>query len=443
MIKEFYFNNRDKWDMYSEMIILPEYMNYKEFLNSKRISVNMSGFDCEEINDKLFDFQKELVRRAVKAGKYALFADTGLGKTFCQLEWSRIVNKNTQGDILIFAPLCVNYQTIKEGQKLGIEVNPCRSQSDVKPGINISNFEMLEHFEADKFKGLVLDESGIIKNFTGKIRNTLNNNFFRVPYKLCCTATPAPNDYTELLTHAEFLNIMKRKEALSMFFIHDSNNTANWTLKTHSQNAFQEWLNQWATFIKLPSDIGDYDDNGYILKPYNKEIHIVDCDLTSDEQLFRNPILNASNYYREKKYSIEEKIEKVKTLLNDEQWIIWCETNDESQSLKKAISNSVEIKGSDSREYKEREIMNFIDGRTQILISKPKIFGYGLNLQNCHNAIYFGMSYSFEKYYQSLRRIWRFGQTKQVNIHIILSYNELNILKNVDNKELLFNNLIN
>lgn len=417
-------------------------MNYKEFIESKKKQLKPTGIDIDvtEINPMLFDFQKELVQLALKKGRFALFVDTGLGKTFMQLEYARILHKKQDVRTLILAPLAVSYQTVREGKKLDIDVNHCRSQKDVKNGINITNYDMLEHFEADKFDCIILDESGILKNYSGKIRTQITEMFLKTRYKLCCSATPAPNDYTELLTHAEFLNVMERKTALATYFVHDSGKTSDWRLKGHAVKEFNEWVNLWGIFIKKPSDLG-YSDEMFDLPKLNKKVITVKTDMQDDEQLFRSPVLSATNYNREKKHSLSDKINEIKKIVNEEQFIIWVETNIESTTIAKAIPGAVEVKGSDKREFKEQSIMDFIDGKIRVLVTKPKMFGFGLNLQNCYNVIYCSLSFSFESYYQSLRRVWRFGQKNEVNVWILLSYNEYQILKNIQNKELLFNEL--
>jgi len=249
--------------------------DYQEFLESKRLVVDPSGFDCNHINESLFPFQRDIVKWALKKGKSAIFSNTGTGKTRMQLAWADCVCNHTNGNVLILAPLAVNRQTVEEGSKMGIEVNLCRTQADVKPGINITNYEMLDHFDPDKFAGVVLDESGILKSFEGKIRNQIITAFNQTPFRLACTATPAPNDHMELGNHAEFLQVMNRVEMLATFFVHDGGDTSKWRLKGHAVDKFWQWVASWAVMLSMPSDLG-YDDDGFILPPLNIEEIVVD-----------------------------------------------------------------------------------------------------------------------------------------------------------------------
>ncbi len=249
--------------------------DYQEFLESKRLVVEPSGFDCNHINESLFPFQRDIVKWALKKGKSAIFSNTGTGKTRMQLAWADCVCNHTNGNVLILAPLAVNRQTVEEGSKMGIEVNLCRTQADVKPGINITNYEMLDHFDPDKFAGVVLDESGILKSFEGKIRNQIITAFNQTPFRLACTATPAPNDHMELGNHAEFLQVMNRVEMLATFFVHDGGDTSKWRLKGHAVDKFWQWVASWAVMLSMPSDLG-YDDDGFILPPLNIEEIVVD-----------------------------------------------------------------------------------------------------------------------------------------------------------------------
>ena len=249
--------------------------DYQEFLESKRLVVEPSGFDCNHINESLFPFQRDIVKWALKKGKSAIFSNTGTGKTRMQLAWADCVCNHTNGNVLILAPLAVNRQTVEEGSKMGIEVNLCRTQADVKPGINITNYEMLDHFDPDKFAGVVLDESGILKSFEGKIRNQIITAFNQTPFRLACTATPAPNDHMELGNHAEFLQVMNRVEMLATFFVHDGGDTSKWRLKGHAVDKFWQWVASWAVMLSKPSDLG-YDDDGFILPPLNIEEIVVD-----------------------------------------------------------------------------------------------------------------------------------------------------------------------
>ncbi len=417
-------------------------MNYSEFLNSKRKYKVAKGIDIDtkDINDKLFEWQKECVKWSLKKGKSALFEACGLGKTMQQLEWAYQVYKNTNQNVLIVAPLGVAIQTAKEeAPKLGYEVTIIRNNEDIRNGINIINYEMLENIDTTQFIGVVLDESSILKNFTGKLRTKITEHFKNTLYKLCCTATPAPNDYMELLNHADFLDVMSSAQALSIYFINDMK-TGQWRLKGHATVDFWRWVSSWALNIETPSDIG-FDDTGYILPKLNEYEEIVDIDLIDnnfEHGLFRDIQMSATSFYKEKKNTIKDRVKRVKEIIDlhpKEQYLIWVDMNEEADELKKILATAIEVRGTDKNEFKEEASQKFKSGEIQILISKPKIFGYGMNFQNCHNVIFCGLTYSYENYYQALRRLYRFGQTKEVNSYIVLGSTEKVILETIRRKE--------
>jgi len=417
-------------------------MNYYEFLRNKTTQFNSVGLDVkkEELNNTLFEWQKECVLWALKKGRCALFESCGLGKTIQQLEWAYQVNKKTGGNVLIVAPLGVAVQTAKEeAPKVHIDVNIIRSNDDIKDGINIINYEMIDNIDSNKFIGVVLDESSILKNFTGSTRTKITEKFKNTPYKLCCTATPAPNDYMELLNHAEFLNVMTTAQALSIFFINDMK-TGSWRLKGHATMDFWKWVSSWALNIELPSDIG-FDDTGYILPKLNEKEEIVDINIDSDDYsdgLFRTIEMSATSFYKEKKRTIESRIKRVKKIIDNnpnEQYLIWVDMNEEADKLKLLLPDAVEVRGSDKNTFKEEASQKFKSGEIKYLISKPKIFGYGMNFQNCHNVIFCGLTYSYENYYQALRRLYRFGQKEEVNSYIVLGSTEKIILETIRRKE--------
>lgn len=412
-------------------------MNYDEFLKTKIEQFKPCGFDCEPSNENLFDFQRAIVKIALKRGKSALFLDTGLGKTICQLSWADEVYKHTGKNVLILAPLAVSVQTKREGEKFGIDVNICRMQEDVKEGINITNYEMLEHFNADEFIGIVLDESSILKSYSGKMKTGIIEKFENVPYKLSCTATPSPNDTMELLNQAEFLNVLKSHEALAVWFVTDQNSMGAYRLKHHAEDDFWTWVSSWAVLLKKPSDLG-FNDDGYDLPPLHEKDVIIPVSLKSEEKgrLLRKVEMSATNFYKEKKLITEERIKKIAEIANstDEQYLIWCDTNEESSLLHKAIEGSVEVKGSDKPEHKEKSSLDFKSGKIRVLISKVSIFGFGLNFQNCTKCIFCGLNYSYEKYYQAVRRLYRFGQTKEVTVYRVLGSTESHILNILTDK---------
>lgn len=409
-------------------------MEYKEFLEKKDIVDIASGFDPGEINTQLYDFQSAIVRWACKRGRAAIFADCGLGKTPMQLEWARQVYLHTGKPILILAPLAVSKQTKREGEKFGIEVHICESQEDVKNGINITNYEKLHKFDAGSFVGIVLDESSILKSYTGKFRNFIIESFQKTPYKLACTATPAPNDFMELGNHSEFLNILSRSEMLSLFFINDTSNVGTWRLKGHGEDKFWKWLCSWAIMLSKPSELG-FNDDGFIIPELNIIEHVIDFGRPLEGCLFPQKAETLGERRQARRESINEKIELIKQIITeDEPWLIWCDLNNESESISKAI-NAVEITGSQDNLDKENRMIGFSSGQHRMICTKPKLAGFGMNWQHCNNIIFAGLSDSYESFYQAIRRCWRFGQKSQVNCHIITTDIEGNIVDNIKRKE--------
>ena len=415
-------------------------MNYDEFLKTKEIKYEPSGFDCEPSNENLFDFQRAIVKWALKKGKSALFLDTGLGKTICQLSWADEVHKKENKPILIVAPLAVSVQTKREGEKFGICVNICRSQNDVINGINITNYEMLEHFNADEFIGIVLDESSILKSYSGKTTLSLIDKFKNTNYKLACTATPAPNDYQELGNHSEFLGVCTRTEMLATYFIHDGGDTAKWRIKGHAELEFWKWVASWASVVKNPENIG-FNGDKYNLPNLNIITHLIDTPIKKGS-LFPTYVKDLSERRDARKSGLDLRVEKCAEIANSvENCLIWCDYNDEGIALNKCIDNSIEIAGSHSNEHKEKYLLQFGTGELKKLISKPKIAGFGMNWQKCNNIVFCGLSDSYEKFYQAIRRCWRFGQDKEVNVHIVLTDVELPILKNIQKKQAYADNM--
>lgn len=404
---------------------------YETFLHTKRLVAQSSGLVVVDgdIHGLLFPFQRDLVRWSIRKGRAALFCDTGLGKTFMQLEWARLIGERT----LIAAPLSVARQTVREAAKIGISVHYSRSASDIHDGINITNYEMLDRFDPSAFGAVVLDESSILKSLDGKTRGRLIDMFRSTPYRLCCTATPAPNDISEIANHAEFLGVMTRAEMLASFFVHDDD---GWRLKGHAETPFYRWLASWGMSIRLPSDIG-YDDDGYILPPLEIRPLFIDVPFVPDDALFFTGLKGVGDRAKIRKGTIRDRVSAVADLVNgnDDQWIVWCGLNDESTSASQMIDGAVEVRGDQTPEEKTNAIEAFQDGAIRVLVTKPKIAGMGMNFQNCSNMAFVGLSDSWESYYQSIRRCWRFGQTKPVTAHIVLSDLERGIYDNVMNKE--------
>jgi len=412
-------------------------MEYSEFIESKKIQPVIAGFDVDEnsLNANLFDFQRAIVKWALKRGRAAIFADTGLGKTLMQTTWAHEVFKHTGGDVLIFAPLCVANQTVNEGNKFGIEINYCRDQDGIKRGINITNYEMMDNFDLSLFAGVVLDESSIIKNRDGKTRNAIIEGCKIVPYRLSCTATPSPNDFMELGNQVEFLGIMTMTEMLAMYFVNDAGDTGTWILKGHGKAKFWEWMATWAVCIRSPEDIG-FDGSKYILPALNMIGHVVESKTTFG--LFADVAQGLLERNQARRDSIDDRVVKCAEVVNasSEQFFIWCHLNDEAAMIEKMIPGAVDVSGSDSIEHKEDSIRGFIDGSIRVLVSKPKILGAGMNFQHCHNTAFVGLSDSWEQYYQAIRRFYRFGQTKEVNVHIISAESEGAVVENIRRKEL-------
>jgi len=411
--------------------------DYNNFLANKTQFNKPKGFKIKQLNPMLYDFQRDIVKWSLRRGMSAIFADCGLGKTPMQLEWAQKVHEHTGSNVLILAPLAVSQQTVREGDKFGIKVKYCRNQKDVEKGITITNYEMLDAFDGE-YQGVVLDESSILKSYSGVFRNKIIERFIDTDFKLACTATPAPNDYMELANHAEFLGILKRQEMLSRFFVHDGGDTQQWRLKGHAEDKFWQWLCSWSVMIKKPSDLG-YEDDGFVLPELNINEIIVPVDMTESagEMLFRMPAETLQGRQKERRLTIDKRVSACAALINgsDEPWLIWCNLNDESANLKDKILNSVEIKGADKRQHKEDAMLGFTTGEIKRLITKPKIAGFGMNWQHCNNIAFVGLSDSYEQFYQAVRRCWRFGQKKQVNCTIITAETEGAVVENIKRKE--------
>lgn len=407
---------------------------YVEFLAAKGRVDHVSGFEPDAIMPALFPFQRDIVRWACKRGRAAIFEDCGLGKTPQQLEWARLVHERTQGRVLILAPLAVAAQTKREGEKFGIPVTVARSQ-EMAGEITIANYEMLEHFDPGEFAGVVLDESSILKNFTGATRNAIISAFAETPYRLACTATPAPNDYMELGNHAEFLGTMTRTEMLSMFFVHDGGETQKWRLKGHAQASFWRWICSWAVMLRKPSDLG-YADDRFSLPGLRYVEHIVEADPLKAGFLFDSEPATLSDRRDARRASIDDRVAKAEELTSTgDQWLLWCGLNEESEKLTSAIKGAVQVTGSDTNEHKERAALAFAEGRIRVLVSKPSILGWGMNWQCCARLAFVGLSDSYEELYQAVRRCYRFGQTREVEAHIITASTEGATLFNVRRKE--------
>lgn len=422
---------------------MSDLQGYYELLEQKKQSRIESGFNVsdDELSVHLFPFQKYCVKRALAVGRFAMFEDCGLGKTIQQLEWSQRVAEHTNRPIIILAPLAVVGQTIQEGVKFGYKVNEINDNTEiVGNGIYITNYDNMDNVDADAFVGVVLDESSILKNFTGKTRTELINKFMNTPYKLCCTATPSPNDTTELCNHAEFLNVMSRSEMLAMYFVHDGGSTSDWRLKGHAKEPFWDFVSTWAVMLNKPSDIS-FEDTGYVLPNLNIMEEIVETPKRDNGKLFNDTSVNATDFHKELRATCQLRLDRVVDIVNskpDDNFIIWIGHDDEGKYLRERIPDAVEVKGSDKKEYKKEKLLGFGRGDFRILITKLKIAQFGLNYQNCHNQIYASLDFSFEATYQGIRRSYRFGQTDEVNIYIVIADTMGNVKESFEKKQSAF-----
>jgi len=405
-------------------------LNYEQFLKTKQKQHILSGFETDDLNENLFPFQRFIVKRALKAGKYAIFADCGLGKTLMQLSWAEQVFKYTSKPVLILAPLAVKGQTIQEGLKFGIDMSL----------IEVNNYDQLDNIDTEKYSGIVLDESSILKNFEGSTKKSIIDKFKLTPYKLACTATPSPNDPMELGNHSEFLDVMGRNEMLAMYFIHDGGETAKWRLKGHAVELFYQFIGTWAIMLNKPQDIG-FEMDGYNLPKLNIEENQIKTKKRNNGSLFNDAIISATNFNQELRLTKIERLDEVVRLVNekpDENFIIWIKQNEEGELLKKLIPEAIEVKGSDSDKWKEDKLIGFANNEFRILITKTKIASFGMNYQNCRNQIFASLDFSFEGLYQAIRRSYRFGQKNEVNIYLITTDTMANVKQAIDTKQKQF-----
>ena len=413
-------------------------MSYNDFIARKLSSVPPTGLETFTIIDGvLFDHQRVLVEWALRRGRAAVFADTGLGKTRIELAWSDAIHRHAGHDVLILAPLAVAAQTVREGDVMGLSVTHCREADDVRSGINITNYDRLHKFDCSRFGAIVLDESSIIKHHTSKTLKALLEAFRDTPFKLCATATPAPNDWTELGTHAEFLGICTQTEMLAEYFVHDAAKTQDWRLKGHARAMFWRWMASWAAMVRKPSDLG-FDDGAYILPPLTVSEHHVETEMqASDGMLFALEASSMSERRDARRASMNNRVAACAAMVNaDKQpWIVWCDLNDEGDALTAAIDGAVQVAGSDDAEVKEQRLRDFADDKICVLVTKSKIAGWGLNWQHCARVAFVGVTDSWESYYQAVRRCWRFGQQREVHVHLFASELEGAIAANLKRKE--------
>ena len=412
-------------------------MSYHDFLAAKAKKAEQSSLhaDPSELSDGLHEWQARIVSWAITVGRAAIWADTGLGKTRMQVEWAYQIAYRTARPAIIVAPLAVCAQTVREADRLGIEAVYCRTPSDRhETTIAVTNYERLSDFNPEEFSAIVLDESSILKQSNGKMRTALIEWASHMPYRLACSATPAPNDPEELTNQAEWLGQMQRNHMLAAYFVHDQD---GWRLKGHARGPMIEWMSSWAVAIRKPSDIGG-DDTGYNLPGLVIRSHLVDADIVPDDQLFATELGGVSGRAQVRKRTLSKRVARAAKLVAaepDEPWLLWCGLNDEADALAKAIPGSVNVHGSLDPDEKARLLLGFADGDYRVIITKPSIASTGLNFQHCARMAFVGLSDSYEWYYQCMRRCYRYGQTRVVEAHIILSDLESQIASNVARKE--------
>jgi superfamily II DNA or RNA helicase len=408
-------------------------MQYSDFVARKGIKHAARGFDTQpEFIAPLFDYQQKIVKWAAAKGRAAIFADCGMGKTLMQLEWAR----NAGGRALVITPLAVADQTAAEAQRFGISAKVCRDGVWPDDGtIAIVNYQSLHKLDCSQVCAVVLDESSILKSVDGKTRTMIMDTFANTPFRLACTATPAPNDFMELGNHAEFLGAMTNAEMLATFFTHDGGDTSKWRIKGHARDDFWRWCGTWAVMAKRPSDLG-FSDEGFELPPLNMDTHIVTSDYANDGELF-SVATTMTEQRRARRDSIEDRVAVVAEMCNasDDQWIVWCDLNAEGDALERAIDGAVQVSGSDHDDLKSDRMMAFARKEIRVLVTKPKIAGFGMNWQQCSRMAFVGITHSYESMYQAIRRVWRFGQQSSVDVHVVLSEAEMPILRNIERKE--------
>lgn len=414
---------------------------YAAYIHSKVHEGAAHGFSPLFIPDAAMDFQKHLIEWGVRTGRDAIFADCGMGKTLMELAWAQNVLQKTNKPVLILTPLAVAAQTVSEGDKFGIECK--RSADGSVSGITIANYERLHHFNASDFSGVVLDESSILKSYDGSRRTEITEFMRKIPYRLLGTATAAPNDYVELGTSSEALGYLGHMDMLNMFFKNDQNNSSTgrlygeqtkWRFKGHAEIPFWRWVTSWARAIRKPSDLG-FDDGPLVLPPLHEVDHMVQTEKKPEGFLFNLPAQTLPEQREERKRTVQERCERVAQLVNgtNEPALVWCHLNEEGDRLEDMISGAVQVSGSDSDEKKEERFTAFREGQARVLISKPKIGAWGLNFQHCNHVVYFP-SHSYEQYYQSVRRCWRFGQKRPVTVDIVMTEGELRVIQNLKRK---------
>lgn len=412
-------------------------MSYQEFVSKKLGEIESQGISATLKDYGLFPHQSDLVNWALRRGRAAIFADTGLGKSRMQVAWADMIASETGSRVIILAPLAVAEQTVEEAASIGVTIQHAREEVDAEGHqIVITNYDRLHKFDCSKFGAVVLDESSIIKHHTAKTLQTLLETFRNTPYRLACTATPAPNDWTELGNHAEFLGVRSRVEMLAEFFVHDGGDTQVWRLKGHARHLFWRWVASWGAMVRSPADLG-HDASAYELPPLNVHQHTVEIEHNPQHGLFAMEAQTLMERRDARRQSMAERVKACADIANADMqpWVIWCDLNAEGDALTAAIDGAVQISGSDDAETKERRLHDFAHGKIRVLVSKPSICGFGLNWQHCRRMAFVGVTDSFESYYQAVRRCWRFGQTLPVDVHVFASNQEGAVVQNLKRKE--------
>ena len=433
--------------------------DYTEFLSAKAPADKPTGMQrVPSLPSALKPFQSDIVKWSLKRGRAALFEGTGLGKTIQQLAWARAVATHEQSRVLLLTPLAVAEQTVAEADRFGIKgVAYALDQSRATSDIVVSNYERFDRFNIGEFAGVVLDESGIIKSHDGRMRSELTEGCRNLRWRLCCTATPAPNDYAELGQHSEFLGVMTAKEMLSMFFVHDGSIRANddtqgidgWRLKRHAQKDFWKWLSSWSVVIRHPRDIGS-DEQGYDLPPLEFYETIVRAEAKPTAgYLFPFMANTLSERIAVRRETAADRVlAAVEIVLKNPEsgWLIWCNLNSEADAIESALQNAgrnaMQVAGRHDTETKVNRLLGFKSGKPFDLISKPSLAGHGMNWQHCNKMVFVGLTDSFEQIYQAVRRCWRFGQSQPVDVHFVVSELEGNVVANIKRKEAAFDNML-
>jgi hypothetical protein len=414
-------------------------LSYADFLARKRMLDPATGMnEISALPQFMKEHQRDITAWALRRGRAAIFAGTGLGKTLMELVWGSRVAAHTGKPVLCFAPLAVSAQHLREAEKFGLSAQLAKAHGDIKNGVFVANYQKIGHFDLSAFGGVILDESSILKSTDGHYRTRLIDECSIIPFRLAATATPAPNDFMELGNHAEFLGVMSYTDMLATFFVHDGGDTQKWRLKGHAEYEFWKWMASWAVMIRKPSDL-KYSNDGYDLPPLHQHQHTVGVEYAPSMDtglLFPMEARGLSERISARRDTVAERVKMAASITpNDRPFVWWCNLNSESEALCRAIPGAVETRGSDPDDVKERKLTDFSEGRTRVLVTKPSVAGFGMNWQHCSDCGFVGLSDSFEQVYQAIRRFWRFGQTKPVNVHFIAAETEGAVVANIKRKE--------